>query len=99
VLFLSKLRSFSLFFGNVRSVVLGLFSPVIRYSPDEGSGAAATTGFIKPGVLLVRETWPACLSSSFVTMKKENGNFIAFMLPIALQMRISLILVFNEEYL
>lgn len=33
-------------FENVCSVVLGSFRPVIRYSPDEGSGAAATTGFI-----------------------------------------------------
>jgi len=30
-------------------------------------------------------------------MKKENGNFIALMLPIALQMRFSLILVLNED--
>lgn len=35
-----------LFFGNEGVGVLGSFSPVIRYSPDKGSGAAATTGFI-----------------------------------------------------
>ncbi|MDQ0640416.1 hypothetical protein QF042_003981 [Pedobacter sp. W3I1] len=34
------------FFGNEGAGVLGAFGPVIRYSPDKGSGAAATTGCI-----------------------------------------------------
>jgi len=41
-----KIIKWAIFFENVPSVVLGVVSPVIRYSPDKGSGAAAATGFI-----------------------------------------------------
>jgi len=36
---------------NERLVLIGKSSPVIRYSPNEESGAAAATGFIEQSLL------------------------------------------------